>query len=253
MSTIPPAEEIGDDLAVGSSAIGQGRVQATALQMAIVAATIGRRGRRPRPTLRLRRRARRPRRCARRAARTARTVERMMLAVVARRHRRRRRRSRASTVAGKTGHRRAQDDDALRARPGQPRRVPAAAARRPDRHRRVVLGLRPGGKARRASPSASCSWRAGAGGTTAAPARATSSRPASRRRHRRPEALDVEVDRRDLAGRGGRADLSSSGRFSRLRVGILNSSSAPWIDALPGGAVGLREDLGWARICTPPR
>ena len=37
MSTIPPAEEIGDDLAVGSSAIGQGRVQATALQMAIVA------------------------------------------------------------------------------------------------------------------------------------------------------------------------------------------------------------------------
>ena len=33
-STIPAADEIGDDLAVGSSAIGQGRVQATALQMA---------------------------------------------------------------------------------------------------------------------------------------------------------------------------------------------------------------------------
>jgi penicillin-binding protein A len=50
-STIPPAGEIGDDLAVGSSAIGQGRVQATALQMAWVAATIAGRGRRPRLTL----------------------------------------------------------------------------------------------------------------------------------------------------------------------------------------------------------
>ena len=46
-STIPAASEIGDGLAVGSSAIGQGRVQATALQMAWVAATIAGRGRRP--------------------------------------------------------------------------------------------------------------------------------------------------------------------------------------------------------------
>ena len=50
-STIPPADEIGDGLAVGSSAIGQGKVQATALQMAWVAATIAGRGRRPRLTL----------------------------------------------------------------------------------------------------------------------------------------------------------------------------------------------------------
>jgi peptidoglycan glycosyltransferase len=50
-STIPAADDIGDDLAVGSSAIGQGRVQATTLQMAIVAATIGLRGRRPHLTL----------------------------------------------------------------------------------------------------------------------------------------------------------------------------------------------------------
>jgi hypothetical protein len=50
-STIPDADEIGDDLAVGSSAIGQGRVQATALQMAIVAAAIAGDGVRPRPTL----------------------------------------------------------------------------------------------------------------------------------------------------------------------------------------------------------
>jgi peptidoglycan glycosyltransferase len=50
-STIPSAETIGDDLAVGSSAIGQGRVQASTLEMATVAATIADKGRRPRPTL----------------------------------------------------------------------------------------------------------------------------------------------------------------------------------------------------------
>src|SRR4051794_17587038 len=51
--SIPAAGEVGDDLAVGSTAIGQGRVEATALEMAIVAATIANDGRRPRPTLRL--------------------------------------------------------------------------------------------------------------------------------------------------------------------------------------------------------
>lgn len=49
-STLPPAAEIGDDLAVGSSAIGQGRVLATTLEMAIVAAAIANDGCRPRPT-----------------------------------------------------------------------------------------------------------------------------------------------------------------------------------------------------------
>lgn len=51
MPTIPTADQIGDSLAVGSSAIGQGAVQASALEMASVAATIAQRGRRPRPTL----------------------------------------------------------------------------------------------------------------------------------------------------------------------------------------------------------
>ena len=41
----PPANEIGDDLAVGSTAIGQGKVLATPLQMALVAAAIGERRR----------------------------------------------------------------------------------------------------------------------------------------------------------------------------------------------------------------
>ena len=50
-STIPAAAEIGDDLAVGSSAIGQGKVLTTPLQLALVAATIGADGMRPHPTL----------------------------------------------------------------------------------------------------------------------------------------------------------------------------------------------------------
>jgi cell division protein FtsI/penicillin-binding protein 2 len=81
-STIPAAGEIGDDLAVGSSAIGQGRVQATALQMATIAATIGLRGRRPHLTLdyAVARDAAATERAT--SARVARTMERLMLAVV---------------------------------------------------------------------------------------------------------------------------------------------------------------------------
>jgi cell division protein FtsI/penicillin-binding protein 2 len=82
-STIPAAGDIGDDLAVGSSAIGQGRVQATALQMATVAATIGLRGRRPHLTLDYN--AAHGRKAATEratSAKIARTMEGMMLAVV---------------------------------------------------------------------------------------------------------------------------------------------------------------------------
>jgi penicillin-binding protein A len=49
-STIPAAKQIQGELAVGSTAIGQGEVQASALQMATVAATIADGGRRPEPT-----------------------------------------------------------------------------------------------------------------------------------------------------------------------------------------------------------
>ena len=50
-STIPPPAELGDDLNVGSAAIGQGEVQATALQMGWVSTAIANRGRLPRLTL----------------------------------------------------------------------------------------------------------------------------------------------------------------------------------------------------------
>ena len=79
-STIPAAAEIGDDLAVGSSAIGQGKVLATPLQMA-----------RRRRDDRQRRRARAPdaaqgrqtpSSCARRSKSVARTIKSYMRTVV---------------------------------------------------------------------------------------------------------------------------------------------------------------------------
>ena len=60
-SSMPAAPEIGDALALGSTAIGQGRLLATTSQMASVAATIGAGGRRHAPTL-LDARRERPRR-----------------------------------------------------------------------------------------------------------------------------------------------------------------------------------------------
>jgi peptidoglycan glycosyltransferase len=49
-ATIPAANEIGDALALGSTAIGQGKVLSTPLHLATVAAAIGEHGRRPLPT-----------------------------------------------------------------------------------------------------------------------------------------------------------------------------------------------------------
>jgi len=84
VAAIPAAEEIGDDLAVGSSAIGQGRVEATALQMATVAATIADRGGRPRLTLDLDAARRAPQAPLTRVTTpvVAATVEKLMLGVV---------------------------------------------------------------------------------------------------------------------------------------------------------------------------
>jgi penicillin-binding protein A len=50
-STIPQPKDLPDSLAVGASAIGQDRDLATPLQMAVVGATIGERGRRARPRI----------------------------------------------------------------------------------------------------------------------------------------------------------------------------------------------------------
>jgi penicillin-binding protein A len=78
-SQIPSASTIGSALAVGSSAIGQGRVLASTLEMTDVAATIAMAGRRPVPTFA----ADQPPRFVRvTGRRVARQVQTMMVAVV---------------------------------------------------------------------------------------------------------------------------------------------------------------------------
>jgi len=78
-STIPSAATIGDSLAVGSSAIGQGMVLATPLEMAIAGATIGMRGKRPIPTFEV---GQRPRFVKVTTPHVAAEVQKMMIAVV---------------------------------------------------------------------------------------------------------------------------------------------------------------------------
>jgi len=168
-ASIPPADEIGDDLAVGSSAIGQGRVQATALQMGIVAATIGRRGRRPDVTLDPDRWKGSAPTHAATSAKVARQVEKFMLGVV-----------RYGTgksaaipdvkVAGKTGTAELKSTQACKPDPENPESCPpeqqqdttdtdawfAAYAPAGEGHPRIAVGMLLVG--------------AGAGGDTAAPA-----------------------------------------------------------------------------------
>jgi peptidoglycan glycosyltransferase len=78
-STIPAAGEIGDDLAVGSTAIGQGKVLATPLLFAGVAGAIAEHGMLVRPTLR---KGTEPRRTRAAPEATARAIGRYMRQVV---------------------------------------------------------------------------------------------------------------------------------------------------------------------------
>jgi cell division protein FtsI/penicillin-binding protein 2 len=78
-STIPPASTIGDSLAVGSSAIGQGMVLATPLEMAIAGATIAMGGKRPVPTFEL---GQTPRFIHVTSRHVASLVQKMMIAVI---------------------------------------------------------------------------------------------------------------------------------------------------------------------------
>jgi peptidoglycan glycosyltransferase len=78
-SSLPKADQIGSELEVGSTAIGQGRVLATPLQMASIAQAIGARGVWTEPTLRP---GQQPRRHRATSAHVARTLKRLMLDVV---------------------------------------------------------------------------------------------------------------------------------------------------------------------------
>jgi peptidoglycan glycosyltransferase len=77
-STLPPASQIHGELDLGSTSIGQGQVQASALEMVRIAATVGDGGRRPTPTFEAL--ASTPERVM--SAATARTVRRLMIGVV---------------------------------------------------------------------------------------------------------------------------------------------------------------------------
>ncbi|HEX8645922.1 MAG TPA: penicillin-binding transpeptidase domain-containing protein [Thermoleophilaceae bacterium] len=79
-STLPAAEAVGSDLAVGSTAIGQGKVLATPLTMALIAHTVANGGVKRTPTLVRGDPAGRPNRVI--SARTARTLRRFMVGVV---------------------------------------------------------------------------------------------------------------------------------------------------------------------------
>jgi cell division protein FtsI/penicillin-binding protein 2 len=78
--SIPEPNEIGDDLAVGSSAIGQGLVTATPLRMAAVAAAIGNHGELVRPTFLRGDRGRASRAASPRAARIVKAYMRRVIA-----------------------------------------------------------------------------------------------------------------------------------------------------------------------------
>ena len=79
-STIPPAADIDSTVALGSTAIGQGRLLATPLQLALVAHTVAAGGVRHQPSLVADAPAVRPVRVT--SPQVARSLERMMVAVV---------------------------------------------------------------------------------------------------------------------------------------------------------------------------
>lgn len=168
-ASIPPAGDIGDDLAVGSSAIGQGRVQATALQMGIVAATIGLRGRRPDVTLDP---ARWPGDAPMHVATTpavARAVERLMLGVVAHGTGTAAQIS-GVPVAGKTGTAELRSTQACQPDPQDPESCPADPQADPTDTDAWFAAYAPAGSGHPRIAVGVLLVSAGAGGDTAAPA-----------------------------------------------------------------------------------
>ena len=227
-STIPAAAEIGDDLAVGSSAIGQGKVLATPLQMALVA----RDDRRRRHAPARRRCSRAPTRSASRATPTsvARTIKSYMRTVVT-----------DGTggaaalpgvkVAGKTGT--AELRTTVKEEPPPEVTDPdaAAAGGRHDRHRRLVRRVRAATASRR-SPSRCCSSARARAATPPRP------RPASRSLQSRASARGRGRSRPSRSPPPARS-RASSGRFCSESVLSRKRISEPWIGPLAAAESGV--------------
>jgi peptidoglycan glycosyltransferase len=158
-STLPPAAEIDSPLAVGSTAIGQGKVLATPLEMAVVADTIASGGVRHKPTLLEHGPRADPVRVTTR--RVARVVEKLMIGVVRYGTGTAASLAPTATVAGKTGTAELQSTVG-EPPPGEEGAVPVVdtdawfAAYAPTRHPRLAVGV--------------LFVKAGAGGSVAAPA-----------------------------------------------------------------------------------
>src|SRR4051812_43516025 len=165
-STIPAPEQIGDDLAVGASAIGQGRVQATVLQMTSIASAIALGGRQPVLGLEVNAKTRPGRRVT--SARAARQLRRMMVGVVAG-GTGRNAAIPGVTVAGKTGTAELRTTVPCKPDPANPESCPAdQAGNDPTDTDAWFVGFAPARSPRIAVGVLLV--RSGAGGDTAAPA-----------------------------------------------------------------------------------
>jgi len=157
-STIP--QDLGDELGIGSSAIGQGKVQSSVLQMTDTAATVARGGRRPPVTLDFNQARRNTARSGEPAItpRTARTMRRLMTGV----------------VSGGTGTSAAIDGVAVAGKTGTAElrsREPGDTSTNPEDTTAWFIAFAPAGPGQTPRIAVGVMFvSAGAGGETAAPA-----------------------------------------------------------------------------------